>query len=40
MDFITAGCVMNEEERGAIVNVVKDREPRYVEDLNEPVIPG
>ena len=30
-DFLLAGCIMNKEERMAMVNVVKDRQPRFVE---------
>ena len=27
MDFLYAGCIMNEEERDAMINVVEDRQP-------------
>jgi len=30
-DFLLAGCIMNDDERLAIVNVVKDREPSHFE---------
>jgi len=30
-EFLLAGCIMNDDERMAIVNVVKDREPSYLQ---------
>ena len=30
LDYLMAGCLMNEDERKAIVNVIQDREPHYV----------
>jgi len=36
MDFLLAGCIMNDDERVAIVNVVKDREPAHLEPESAP----
>ena len=30
LEYLMAGCLMNEDERRAIVNVIQDREPHYV----------
>ena len=35
VDFLLAGCIMNDDERVAIVNVVKDREPQLSEPVTE-----
>lgn len=32
LEYLVAGCLMNSDERQAIVNVVKDREPHYAEN--------
>jgi len=39
LDFLLAACVMNEDERVAIVNVVKDRQPKKRNMAEQTVLP-